>query len=617
MEDPFAGYEYVDMGLPSGILWATCNVGATSPEQAGLYFSWGNVDGHVDGDGFEGTQEEYEASHGSTLGATDNIPTTAEYDAAVANMGGGWRMPTTQEIQELFNSSYTTNTWTTLNGMNGRLVTSKANGNTLFFPAAGFFAGGFDDFGYYWSSSFGDELGAYNLIFYSVDVGPANIDFRWFGYSVRAVHAPASPSPKVVLKTEVGVANGVASLDNSGKVTSSQLPSIVGPTINKTWSELKAMRDGGTLVPGQFYRITDYTCTTTQKDTQSAGHVFDIIVRADSANVLNENAYAAKHAGDTYFTNSKLEAWRLMYCIDNDTNRFAWADSTNGKGIIYQMIDEFGNDCPYDFKNIQFKVGAKSQAGTIAGVYYYTFSVASGTNDATITDHSLNGYYCYNNRMEKIIMSSTQKLNFNVFRNTSTTNNCNSNTFGNNCYGNIFGNDCNYNFFGNNCNYNSFGDSCSDNSFGNYFQFNSFGNGCNYNFFGNNCYNNSFGNYCSDNSGNYFQFNSFGNGCNYNFFGNNCYNNSFGNYCSDNSFGNYCQHIIFSKDYCYYNIIENDNQFIMLTSTQTTSNSAKLQNIKICQGVNNAYPVKTISHNTVNNTFQTEYKPANSQVISV
>lgn len=88
-------------------------------------------------------------------------------------------------------------------------------------------------------------------------------------------------------------------------------------TINKTWSELKAMRDGGTLVPGQWYRITDYVTTTMQVNTQSAGHAFDIIVRADDASTLNENAYAAKHAGDTYFANSNLAAWRLRYCLDN------------------------------------------------------------------------------------------------------------------------------------------------------------------------------------------------------------------------------------------------------------------------------------------------------------
>ena len=122
-----------------------------------------------------------------------------------------------------------------------------------------------------------------------------------------------------------------------------------------TWSALKALRDGGKLIPGMFYRITDYVTTTAQENTQSAGHAFDVIVRADSANILNENATAALHSGDTYFAGQKLESWKLKYCLDNDSTRFAWADTTNGKGVIYQMIDERENDLPYDFKNIQFK----------------------------------------------------------------------------------------------------------------------------------------------------------------------------------------------------------------------------------------------------------------------
>ena len=122
-----------------------------------------------------------------------------------------------------------------------------------------------------------------------------------------------------------------------------------------TWANLKTARDNGTLVAGKFYRITDYVTKTATSNTQSAGHQFDVIVRADSTNVLNENAYAALHSGDTYFASSKLNAWKLKYCLDNDTARFDWADTTNGKGVIYQMVDEFDNDLPYDFKNIQFK----------------------------------------------------------------------------------------------------------------------------------------------------------------------------------------------------------------------------------------------------------------------
>ena len=125
-----------------------------------------------------------------------------------------------------------------------------------------------------------------------------------------------------------------------------------------TYAELKNMRDNVTLTPGMWYRITDYECTTTQANTRSAGNKFDVIVLATSANTLSEQARAINHTpqeGETdYFANSNLSAWQIWYCLDNNSTRFAWADATNGKGVIYRMIDEWGNECGYDFKNIMY-----------------------------------------------------------------------------------------------------------------------------------------------------------------------------------------------------------------------------------------------------------------------
>lgn len=124
--------------------------------------------------------------------------------------------------------------------------------------------------------------------------------------------------------------------------------------IEITYSDLVSKRDNSELIPGQKYRIIDYVTTTAQVNTTSAGHQFDIIIKALSENVLNETASACLHEGDTYFSEAgaKLEAWKIWYCLDNDTSRFAWADTENGKGVIYRMIDEWYNDCQYDFKNI-------------------------------------------------------------------------------------------------------------------------------------------------------------------------------------------------------------------------------------------------------------------------
>lgn len=149
---------------------------------------------------------------------------------------------------------------------------------------------------------------------------------------------------------------------NAGKTTI-QLKSGTSATvltdtlINVTYADLVTLRNGGNLVKGQFYRITDFVTTVNPSLTEvrSAGHAFDIIVQALDTDVLCEDAHAIQHAGDTYFQNSRLEAWQLKYSLDNDTTRFEWADSTNGKGVIWRMVDEHDNDVPYDFKNIQYK----------------------------------------------------------------------------------------------------------------------------------------------------------------------------------------------------------------------------------------------------------------------
>lgn len=133
---------------------------------------------------------------------------------------------------------------------------------------------------------------------------------------------------------------------------------IAQTMVETTYADLKSMRDNGTLTPGMWYRITDYVCTTTQSNTISAGNKFDVIVLATGTNSLSEQARAINHTpqeGETdYFANNNLSAWQIWYCLDNDTNRFTWVDANNGKGVIYRMIDEWENDCEYDFKNIMY-----------------------------------------------------------------------------------------------------------------------------------------------------------------------------------------------------------------------------------------------------------------------
>lgn len=174
---------YVDLGLPSGLLWCDHNVGASKPEEEGFFFSWGNVTPGTSG--FD--QTTYNSTSGHNL--TGDIAVGDTYDMARANMGAPWRLPTRLEFQELYDNC--TNAWVTQNGMSGRRFTSNINGNSIFFPAAGLYNGSshysVGSYGLYWSSSFHSATTAYNLLSYSPAVDPQYNTDRYFGFSVRAV----------------------------------------------------------------------------------------------------------------------------------------------------------------------------------------------------------------------------------------------------------------------------------------------------------------------------------------------------------------------------------------------------------------------------------------------
>jgi hypothetical protein len=197
--------EFVDLGLPSGLLWATMNVGAEYPEDYGDYFAWGETEPHSDSiytydiykwcKGSKETLIKYcdNPSYGYN-GFTDN-KTVLDYedDAAYVNWGGKWRMPTKEEFEELINN--TTIEHTTLNNVDGRKFTSNNNGKSIFMPSAGhcWNQGLFNDGvnGYYWSSSLSDHSNpnsAYNVRL----VGTNNyslVEERCLGVSVRPVRS--------------------------------------------------------------------------------------------------------------------------------------------------------------------------------------------------------------------------------------------------------------------------------------------------------------------------------------------------------------------------------------------------------------------------------------------
>ena len=181
-------HEYVDLGLPSGLLWATCNVGADTPEEYGNYYAWGETQP-------KDNYHFYTYQFGEQLAmikynSQDHlIVLLPEDDAATANWGANWRMAREEEWQELYNN--TTCTWTTQNGVNGRLFTA-ANGNSLFLPAAGYrYDSSLDlagSYGFYWSSSLNTDnpISAWYFYFGS---DRCDMDYlnRYYGFTVRPV----------------------------------------------------------------------------------------------------------------------------------------------------------------------------------------------------------------------------------------------------------------------------------------------------------------------------------------------------------------------------------------------------------------------------------------------
>ena len=191
-------YAYVDLGL--SVKWATCNVGATSPEEYGNYYAWGETETKTTYywntykwcNGSANTQTKYCTN--SSYGTVDsNTKLYLSDDAAAVNWGGAWRMPTSAEWNELRNNC--TWIWTddyNGTGVAGRIVTSNINGNSIFLPAAGFryHDGLYDAGGYgtYWSSSLN---GAYSDYAWFVNFGSNSVNkealSRCYGRSVRPV----------------------------------------------------------------------------------------------------------------------------------------------------------------------------------------------------------------------------------------------------------------------------------------------------------------------------------------------------------------------------------------------------------------------------------------------
>ena len=176
------GHEYVDLGLPSGLKWATCNVGANKPEEYGNYYAWGETE----------TKNTYTPENSRTLyKPMKDISGNSQYDAARVQWGGNWRMPTYDELNEL--RTYCEWTRITQNGVKGYKVVGP-NGNSIFLPAAGYRSDSslcsVGSYGRYWSSTpieSYDNYGAWIFRFYGGCKGVLQNVWRQDGLTVRPV----------------------------------------------------------------------------------------------------------------------------------------------------------------------------------------------------------------------------------------------------------------------------------------------------------------------------------------------------------------------------------------------------------------------------------------------
>ena len=189
------GYEWVDLGLPSGLKWATCNVGASKPEEYGDYFAWGETQpkDYYDWNNYKWIDKNYYEVNNIRFikYVKDGLTTLEPYDdAAHVNLGGNWRMPTDAEMTELRENC--TWKWTIQNGINGYEVTSNNNNNSIFIPAAGMrYDSLLDDegnFGHYWSSSRHiDRSDLVWCVFFGSNKVWKNVGQRSHGFNVRPV----------------------------------------------------------------------------------------------------------------------------------------------------------------------------------------------------------------------------------------------------------------------------------------------------------------------------------------------------------------------------------------------------------------------------------------------
>lgn len=346
--------KYVDLGL--SIRWASYNVGATNPEDYGDYYAWGEITtkdtytwaNYKYADGSYDTLTKYNNS--SSYGTVDNKTTLeTEDDAATANWGGNWRMPTVDEWQGLKDNC--TWTWTTLNGVNGYEV-KATNGNSIFLPAAGhrkddiLYSAGTG--GYYWSNLLSAYYPSYvqDMYFYSDYHGTGNYG-RNYGLSVRPVLDPYK------LTLTYDTAQGTATLSQDKAYEDTEITVNVTPS---SGYELSSITVNGTAITGNTFTMPDSDVSVVVEFVSSGPQVVDLglsVLWADR----NIGATKPEDLGDFYawgetetkseYTLENYQYWQepqseteyggyTKYC---DNANFGYQDFKDDKVVLEESDD--------------------------------------------------------------------------------------------------------------------------------------------------------------------------------------------------------------------------------------------------------------------------------------
>ena len=357
-----ARHEYVDLGLPSGLQWATCNVGATKPEEYGDYFAWGEVESKENyvwstykyGKQYDRLTKYCNDSEYGKDGFVDNkIVLDPEDDAATANWGGVWRMPTHDEFTELREKC--TWTWTTQNGVNGCNVIGP-NGNSIFLPAAGVTSDGslrhVGTYAYYWSSSlYTDRLKcAYSVGFYGDFVGWYNYD-RYYGHSVRPVWGGGTDDSTTKNKYTITVSANSSSYGTvSGGGTYEEGTQMTLTATANSGYRFVRWNDGNTDNPRVITVTQDesYTAYFEVEETMNAGHEYVDLGLPSGLKwaTCNVGANSPEEYGD-YFAWGETKPKEIY-----DWSTYKYCKGTNKTMTKYCNNSSYGNGGFTDTKTI-------------------------------------------------------------------------------------------------------------------------------------------------------------------------------------------------------------------------------------------------------------------------